>query len=169
MPAFDAQLGAAIVAFAYGKLGAQEGSGECFDLADHALTSAGASTASDYGTVTPTADYVWGVADSAANVQPGYILQFKNVTITTTTTTNNADGSSDTSTQTDSRPHHTAIVESMTGGVVTVLEQNVDPGGRVVQEHSFPLSPTHSSTNSGGTTVQIDVTGTINVYRPQRK
>src|ERR1700722_4604661 len=109
MPAFDAQLGAAIVAYASGRKGAQEGSGECFDLADHALTNSGASTASDYGTVTPTADYVWGVADTAANAQPGYILQFSNVTITTVTTTSNADGSSDTSTMTDSRPHHTAV------------------------------------------------------------
>ncbi len=67
-----------ILSFAQGKSGTQVGTGECYDLADRALAEAGAKSASDFGTVTPTADYVWGQDVPLSQTRPGDILQFHN-------------------------------------------------------------------------------------------
>ena len=67
-----------VLAYARQRVGRQVGSGECFDLADEALRNAGASSASEYGPITPTADYVWGRRVSRQEAQPGAIIQFRN-------------------------------------------------------------------------------------------
>src|SRR5436190_22770888 len=48
-----------VLGFAQRKRGSKVGNGECFTFADTALSTAGAKSAADYGTVTPDADYVW--------------------------------------------------------------------------------------------------------------
>jgi hypothetical protein len=155
-----APLGDQVVAFAREKLGQSVGNGECFDLADQALRSAGAKSAADFGTVTPNADYVWGTAVSLADVQPGDIIQFRNYRYDRTIAT-------DTRTDTDfqERPHHTAIVERVDGqGAITVLEQNV-PDGSAGQRSQLFFS--NVSTNSSGKRTIIAVRGRFRFYRPQ--
>ena len=172
----------------FGDDDSDSGDGECFALADQALKAAGAKSAADFGAVTADADYKWGTAVSTLNdALPGDIIQFRNfkivTTTTTVTTTTHADGSVDTQTSTDmqtlGRPHHTAIIWSQSGsGVANVLEQNVDPGGKVVQNDQLNFSDSTSSTSnvsqSGSdttktdTTVTIKVTGTKWIFRPTK-
>ena len=158
--AASAGLAGKIIAFARGKIGQRFASGECFDLVDQALRSAGAKSAADFGTVTKGADYVWGTAVTFADVQPGDVIQFRNYRYDRTIDT-------DTSTDTDfqERPHHTAIVETVDGnGALTVLEQNVPDGSPGQRMQLFFSSAT---TKSGGKTTKIVVKGTVRFYRPQ--
>lgn len=72
-----ASLGEQVLTFARRQRGRRVGSGECFDLADHALCHAGAKHASDYGEITASADYVWGREVNLSNILPGDIIQFR--------------------------------------------------------------------------------------------
>src|SRR5690242_3439860 len=56
-----------VVGYARRQRGSRVGNGECFTLADRALTNAGARSAADFGTVAPDADYVWGTATTLAD------------------------------------------------------------------------------------------------------
>jgi CHAP domain-containing protein len=134
--------------------------GECFDLADWALRTAGAKSAADYGSVEREADYVWGSQVSLAEVRIGDIIQFRDY---------RCDRSIDSETGTDTdfqeRPHHTAIVEKVEGqGVITVLEQNAPEGSPVRRSLLFFAD---STTKSGGRTTTIKVQGQFWFYRPQ--
>ncbi len=155
-------LGDQVVGFARGKVGQSVGSGECFDLADQALRSAGAKSAADFGTVTPNADYVWGSAVSLDDARAGDIIQFRNYRYDRTIET---DAGTDTDFQ--ERPHHTAIVEKRDGdGAATVLEQNA-PDGSPGQRNQLFFSSV--STNSGGRRTTIRVQGRFRFYRPQAR
>src|SRR5262245_12035102 len=66
-----------ILAFGRRQRGSRVGDGECFTFADRALTTSGARSAADYGTVTPNADYVWGSAVSLGNLQAGDVIQMR--------------------------------------------------------------------------------------------
>jgi len=169
-----------ITTFASTRSGQTVGTGECFDLADQALRAAGAKSAADFGTVTPTANYVWGRAVTLATLQAGDIIQFSHYsyTVTTTTTVTNADGSSSTDTQVDtqSRPHHTAMVLSVgANGAVTVWEQNVAGVRSVMQNQLFfttHADPPQVTTSGGSTTTvnrSVQVSGTRRYYRPQQR
>jgi len=186
-------LGQQVQTYAVNRVGQQVGSGECFDLADRALRAAGARSAADYGEVTADADYRWGDSVQLADLQPGDVLQFRDyeVTITVVVTSRKTfrDGSTEDSeeesTETYSRPHHTAIVSSrLGGGRLRVLEQNAPPRGgttpqRVVRSneiHTAGSTSTQSTVRqeSDGvvrqeTTTTITVTGTIWAYRPQAR
>ena len=182
-----------VVTFARGKAGQQVGSGECYDLADKALRSAGAKSAPDFGQITDDADYEWGDLVDAKDAQPGDIVQFRDYVVTKEThvvrRTTEKDGSwkeeDETRTETRDRPHHTAVVDAVDGvGNLTVLEQNVAaPGGSTpikrVQRNTLPTKssskpPVKTTKNSAGrvvtvtTTVTISVEGTVWVYRPTR-
>jgi hypothetical protein len=184
-------LGQRVHTWATNHLAQQVGNGECFALADQALRASGARSAADYGEVTADADYVWGSAVQLADVQPGDVLQFRDyevtIEVTVTRTKTFLDGSTeeseDTTTETYTRPHHTAIVSAkLSGGQLRVLEQNAPPRGsttpqRVVRRnelHTTGSSSTQTSVRqeSDGTvrietTTTITVTGTIWAYRPQ--
>src|SRR6266850_7983960 len=183
-------LGQKIVTFARGKLGQKVGPrGECFDLADAALGAATAKSAKDFGTITETADYVWGDGIDPKDAAPGDILQFRDHVITVTTTVLTitktpgfTEGSRrETNTQTITRPHHTAIVESNDGdGKLTVLEQNfahvkkvkrnVIPWFCIAAGTTEKLTPTKGGGSSETTTtVASTVEGTLWVYRPKAK
>lgn len=154
-----------VVGYAQHHTGERLGDGECFALADQALSSAHAKSASDFGTVAPDANYVWGTSVSLADLQPGDIIQFRDYRYERTVTTEHADGSSNFVTHSEERPHHTAIVESvLAGGEVVVLEQNAPQSSAVHRTHLFFTAGT---TTSGHTTTAITVQGTFWFYRPQ--
>ena len=156
-----------IIAFASHRRGQVHGNGECFTLADDALRHAGAKSAADFGQVTPDADYVWGTAVSRTDLRPGDIIQLRDYHLELESTTEHPDGSSESESRVESRPHHTAIVESIgTDGRVTVLEQNVPDGGPVTRNVLHLTSTTYTS---GAATVQAVVTGTFWFYRPQAR
>jgi hypothetical protein len=182
-------LGQKVVTFARGKLNQKVGPrGECFDLADAALGAAGSKSAKDFGKITTTADYVWGDEIDPKDAAPGDILQFRDYVInvaTTVVTITKRSGSTETrretNTQTITRPHHTAIVESNDGdGKLTILEQNFMHVKKVKRNvmpwKGFTVGPTKKLTpiKGGGstettTTVATTVEGTLWVYRPKAK
>lgn len=128
-----ADLRSQVLQYAKDKMGTKVGSGECFDLADFALKDAGAKTASDFGTVTPTADYVWGTEVALAKAKAGDILQYRDYkrSITVETKVTFPDGAwfSYSESQSIDRPHHTAVVASApVNSKLEVLEQNVARG-----------------------------------------
>jgi len=156
-----------IVGFARRKRGDKVGNGECFTFADTALSTAGAKSASDYGTVTPDADYVWGSAVSLKDLQPGDVIQMRDYRFDREVEVNNPDGSGSSDSDFGERPHHTAIVESVDGnGAVTVLEQNAPKGSAVRRSQLFFKD---SETTAGNRKTKIKVKGTFWFYRPQAK
>lgn len=157
-----AALGALVLQFVRDHLGGRVGNGECFALADGALRNAGALSAADFGTVTADGDYVWGTAVSLAQVQPGDIAQFRNYQYT-----RREENDKGWNERSESRPHHTAIVVSQDGnGLLSVIEQNAPVGSAA---HSVQLGFANNTTNSGGTTIRITVTGQVWFYRPQAR
>lgn len=155
-----------IVSFARQLRGQRVGDGQCFALADRALGAAGAKSASDYGTVTADADYVWGAVTSLSDVRPGDIIQFRDYQADIEIVTETPDATT-TRTERHSRPHHTAIVEEVgADGVVTVLEQNAPERSPVTRNRLRFSSGTFTS---GSTTTTVRVQGTIWYYRPEAK
>jgi hypothetical protein len=154
-----------IVNFAKQNRGKRVGDGECFTLANQALSSAGARTAKDYGTVTRDADYVWGSSVSLADLRPGDVIQMRGYRYDREIEVNNPDGSGSTNSDFQERPHHTVIVESVgANGAVTVLEQNAPRGSSVTRSQLFFSSGT---TTEGRRKTTITVQGTLWFYRPQ--
>ena len=172
-----------VFSYANSRLGQRVGSGECFDLADLALRAVGARTASDYGTITLNADYVWGRLVNQQVTVSGDVIQFRNyrmiITTVTRTTQRNGAWTEETRTQTQTRPHHTAIVASIgQNGAIDVLEQNIGTGvnRRKVQRNTLyfgsPARTTSSTTQGGATTVvttTMQVSGTARFYRAEEK
>ncbi len=167
-----------IAQFASTRLGQQVGDGQCFALADQALRSRSLKSASDFGTITPDADYVWGREVSLGQVQVGDVIQFRNYryeeTITTEVSRPDGSGGSGSEVQSESRPHHTAIVASVgANGELMVYEQNI--GGQMLVLHnrllfsSVTIGPNSTTVNGETTTVTrtITVTGTAKFYRAQ--
>jgi hypothetical protein len=171
-----ATIGDKVVAYVSTLQGRQVGDGECFDLADTALTANGLRSAAAYGEITPDADYVWGRPISLSQVQPGDVLQFRNFHIVKrmTTTMQGPGGqlSRSESEEEEERDHHTAIVERNFGDSISIYEQNVEPAGRVVQRNRIAIaSHTENETNeaeASQTFTQISVEGEVYAYRPVR-
>ena len=156
-------LGTQIVQFAQNRLGRRVGDGECFALADQALRGAGAKSAADFGSVSAEADYVWGTAVSLTNVQPGDIVQFRDYQYTR----REDDDDGAWRENSESRPHHTAIVVSNDGnGQLTLIEQNAPPGS-AARRIQMPFSS--DTTRRGATSVRVTVTGQVWFYRPQAR
>jgi hypothetical protein len=158
--------GRTIVGFASRRSGSRVGDGECFALADQALRSAGAKSASDYGTITPDGDYTWGVSVTLSDLQPGDVIQFRDYSYERTVVTQRSDATT-TETTTEGRPHHTAIVQSVDrDGAVRVLEQNSPVRSRV---HSTRLYFSSGTSTSGSRTTTITVRGTFWFYRSEAR
>ncbi len=168
------ELGNAIVAYAMTAKGREVGDGECFSLADQALTRAGARSAGEYSEITPDGDYIWGKPVSLAAAKPGDILQFRNFHILrrVTTTIRGADGSISQmqSQEMEERDHHTAIVTANLGTSLAIAEQNVEPLGRIVQQNTIDIASGTRQDASAGTQTATEtyVEGEIRAYRPQR-
>jgi hypothetical protein len=153
-----------IVAYSRRQSGQKVGDGECFTLANTALTNAGAKGAAAYGSVSPDVDYVWGTAVSLADVRPGDVVQFRNYRFDREVVTKKP---KEIVTDDDfqERGHHTAIVERVEGnGVVTVLEQNVE-GSPVVRTQLFFKDVPATTADNKTTTVKVS--GSFWFYRPQ--
>jgi hypothetical protein len=124
-------MNAEVLAYAESKMGTQDGDGQCATLASDAESAAGAEPWYDLGPTGANDDYVWGnlvatVAPngSTAGIAPGDVIQFHDVTTSQTVTLPNGG----TETTTTTAMHHTAIVVSVTGNVITLLQQNVGTG-----------------------------------------
>ena len=182
----DSDLNHKVYEFAHSQKGQFVGAGrECWDLADSALTYAGAQSSTTTG---KNDDYVWGAETGTHQVRAGDILQFRNyetkITTTTRVTFDDGEWSEKTQVNTTKRPHHTAIVATYNPSSVVVLEQNYPEGSRVV-ESTIPLSsisPTTKTTmktmkDSSGksrpatvsVTTTVEVKGQLKAYRPQPK
>lgn len=162
-----ASIGEQVVGYARNRRGQVVGDGECFTLADNALRNAGARSAADYGTVTPDADYVWGSAVALSDLRPGDIIQFRNYRYDREVETSHSDGSSETNTDFQERPHHTAIVERVgANGAVTVLEQNAPVGSAVTRSDLF-FSDRDDTSGERRTTIRVQ--GRFWFYRPEAR
>ena len=131
------------------------------------MSNAGARSASDYGSVTPDTDYVWGSSVSLTELQPGDVIQMRGYRYDRDVEVNNPDGSGSSDSDFQERPHHTVIVESVDGnGAVTVLEQNAPKGSAVRRSQLFFKD---SETTAGHRKTKIKVQGSFWFYRPQAK
>jgi CHAP domain len=155
----------AVVKFAQDSVSEKVGSGECYDLADKALQGAGAKSAPDHGVITGNANYVWGREVKLDDVKPGDVLQFKNYAMKARV--DKADGWSESK---ETRPHHTAVVESVgSDGTVVVIEQNIGKTAADKRTKRSTLALKGSSTKAGTVTTTVTVTGTVTPYRPVPK
>lgn len=123
-----------ILAFAQSKVGTQVGNGECWTLAAEALKAAEAE---------PPLLYVFGREVATSDVRPGMVLQFEAARF-------EGPGYY----QVYGAPHHTAIVASVRGTTLRILQQNVN-GDRTVQYGDLKLDDL--------------VSGTMTVYQPLPK
>ena len=184
--AYHAALNARIVAWLSARpLGAQYGNGECWTLAEDALSHAQARTSRQltphFG---PGADYVWGEPETDFSaVQPGDIVQLRDYQARLSTTVRDFLGTRPRPPVTIGRRHHTAIVLRVVvaGSLVEVIEQNVPlPGSiradRVVQINRLALrsvtGPIERRTSDLGepetsTTTYTVLGGSVRVYHPQ--
>ena len=187
-------IGKKVHSFANNRIGQQVGRGDCYDLADEALKTAGAKSAPDYGRITLKADYKWGKEVNLLDAQPGDILQFRahkiKIVRKIKTVKRYSDGGWEEETEekkrTQSRGHHTAIVSSNDGkGVLTILEQHVVPPGGNRVDKRVRRSRIHVSNSKRNlpkkiqrkgkviieveTNTTVTVTGKISVYRPEPK
>ena len=163
----SAGLGDKVAAQAKQRAGQRVGDGECFALADQSLKAAGAQSAEDFGTITPDADYTWGAQTSLSDVRAGDIIQFRDYRYDRKITVTAADGSTSWREDSQERPHHTAVVESVgTDGAITVLEQNAPKSSAV---HRTTLFFKDIDSTVGGTNTKITVQGKFWIYHPQKK
>lgn len=165
-------VNAQVVSFAQSRMGNRVGRrGECWDLAEEALRSAGARSSRDLGPVRPDSDYVWGTLIPLSSLQAGDIVQFRNYNLTIRTTTTTSSGGGSWNEQTQSRPHHTAIVAAIgSNGAIEVYEQNVGRR-RVVMRNTLYFQSSRSERREGGAVIvtQVTVSGTLWYYRPQAR
>ncbi len=169
--------------------GAAVGSGECFDLVDDVLRTAGAKSASDFGRITRHGDYQWsGKEVDLKDAKRGDALQFRDYITTITTTTKTTKKSPDgirveTETKTeetrrgDKKTHnHSAFVSSVgANGEIQVVEQTrEDPTVEKGDLHIRSDTASHRTrTEEYGVTTEIETkvvvthSGRIRVWRPE--
>lgn len=129
--------------YANSMMGKKVGDGECWSLVNEALKSAGAHQPGQGG----YGSYVFGKAIGLNELKPGDILQFENVVFKHT----NPNGSW----SQNNFPHHTAIVNSVSGRQIGLIHQNIN-GNKTVQTGTINLDDKQSG-------------GTLSAFRPQPK
>ena len=181
-----------IVTWIQGKMGQKVGDGECWTLAEQALQASGGYGSGHYGKITDDADYEWGTKIKLTEVKAGDILQFRDHVVRTLTKTSirfeDQSGWDEEDDQSSTQAHHTAIVKTPADadGRMAVMDQNSDPGGKIVQNQVlYTRSVAEKTTkevksvydeDAGKkrnatviTKVTITVTGKLWAYRPQVK
>ncbi len=149
-----------IVKFCKDHLGKKVGEGECTDLADAALQSAGAKRRTAFKEHPNKDDYVWGelvyaleIQDNSQKetkvpkrtIQPGDVIQFRDARFEGTKLRGF-------DIYRVSCPHHTAVVLAVKeDNMLSVLEQNIN-GKKVVVENTYRLTDLK--------------TGWVRIYRP---
>lgn len=120
---------AAVLGWVQPRVGhAAVGDGECFALVDLALRETHHYSADRFGPVGLHDDYVWGVAVPLAHVEPGDVAQFRDFEVRVAWTWETQLESGDGPFFSLTRPHHSAIVETVanrSSGEIVVIEQNV--------------------------------------------
>jgi hypothetical protein len=181
-------IGPAVLHFAEQQLGKKVGDGECATLAAYAIGAAGGKSSKELGPIGRNADYVWGRPictwtpgnASAKEVQPGDIIQFRDVKLTRNTKTSKP--------VRGSRPHvrtsgvetscvrHTAIVRAVNGDFVEILEQNVKdasaPATSKVIQRTICIVSTKTLRRQGSISIETQYSferGTMWIYRPYRE
>lgn len=160
-----------VLEYARGKYNQQVGTGECWDLAEEAVTQAGGESSKKLtganGKAFESADYKWGTEVKLEDALPGDVLQFKGHKFEEKTTTDSGWQSEE-----QNRGHHTAIVEKNLGdGRLIVLEQHVRPAGatevsKKVQRREIFVK--NGATFKEGKAVKtIKTKGVVKAYRPQ--
>jgi hypothetical protein len=158
-----------VLEFARAKLKQQVGTGECWDLAEDAVTQSGGESSKTLtgvkGKAFESADYKWGTEVKLDTAQPGDILQFKGHEFEET-----MEGGGG---QSQTRGHHTAIVEKNFGdGRLIILEQHVRPPGesevsKKVQEREIFVKNGATYRKSDGTKSTVKTKGIVKAYRPK--
>jgi len=161
-----------VLEFARAKLGQQVGTGECWDLAEDAVTQSGGESSKTLTGVTgkafKSADYKWGTEVKLDTAQPGDVLQFKGHSFDEKTTQSNGWTS-----ESQTRGHHTAIVEKNLGdGRLIILEQHVRPAGskqvsKKVQRREIFVKDGAIFNEPDGSTITVKTKGVVTAYRPQ--
>jgi hypothetical protein len=132
-------LNAKVLSYAQSVIGQRILRGECTDLIAEALRLAGAKGGSNFS---QPGFYVWGQAVSLSSAKAGDIIQFSP----------NAKFVMPNSWTQMGPSGHTAIIESINGNVVTLLEQNAPIGGPV-RRSTLDLS-------------KIEAGGSFQIFRP---
>ncbi|MEM9717909.1 MAG: hypothetical protein AAGA10_01590 [Bacteroidota bacterium] len=152
-----------VISFAESKKGLKVGRGECWDLAQQALTYAGARNSTDYRSQTRNENYIWGKEISLDKAKPGDVIQYRNF------------GGTKRETQTNGSwqevrfeaSHHTAILaKSLPHGAWEVFHQN-NQGQQFVTRDTITLWNTEYM--QGESTVSVSVKGKFWIYRPQER
>lgn len=155
-----------VLAFASAQKGKRFRDGECWTLAEHALTSANAITSTDiHGSdLSRTVDYEWGTEIAIGVAGPGDIIQFEDGWKFTRTVIA-PDGGEKGYTK-GVRVHHTAIVERVIirGIFLKIISQNLPPGTGVASM-DFYFAPYNFK--EGVNTVDVTVEGNAIFYRPK--
>jgi hypothetical protein len=149
--------------------------GECWTLAEHAVTGAGGTSSKTLTpNFSPAASFVWGTVVAASQLKPGDVLQFSGYDWTREIVTEvkyppyhpNGD-TTDSKIEGGKRgsPQHTAIVVNVIApGVVDVIEQNIPPTTGPVQTAQLVLTARPKSVTTTRVTVTyeegaVDATG----------
>lgn len=150
--------------------GKEKGGIDCFALVDELLKSTGGKRPSDFGAVTPKADYVWGDPVDLDRIQPGDILQFRDHIVKIRNQKRGEFNWEDTPPESLARrPHHTAIVVAVEkDGSVVVVEQNVWPDPKKVSRSVIARLAKGDETRlkSKNDRQIITVTGNVHAYHP---
>jgi hypothetical protein len=165
------------------------GSGECFDLVDEVLRTAGAKSARDFGRITRHGDYQWsGKEVDLKDAKAGDALQFRDYITKITTTTKTTRKTSErieveTKTETeetrrgDKKTHnHSALVSSVgVNGVIHVVEQSRELVA--VEKNDLHIrsdtSIHRTKKEEDGVTIEVETkvvvthSGRIRVWRPE--
>jgi hypothetical protein len=159
-----------VLEYARGKFDQQVGRGECWDLAEEAVTKSGGESSTKLtgvnGKAFETADYKWGTPVELKDAQPGDVLQFNGHSFEVKTTT-----SAGWTSEEQNRGHHTAIVEENLGdGRLRILEQHTRPPGetevskKVQRREIFVKNATIKEDKAVKT---IKSKGVVKAYRPK--
>ena len=149
-----------VLDFAESKMGEGVGRGECWDLAQQALTFAGARNSTDYRSQTRNSNYIWGKPVSLSQAKPGDIIQYRNFSGKRRETQQNGSWKE----LGFLAEHHTAIlVERLNHGAWKVYQQN-NEGQRFVTEDVVHLQDAKFIQES--LKIEVDVSGKYWIYRP---
>ena len=149
-----------VLKYAESKMGEGVGRGECWDLAQQALSFAGARNSTDFRSQTRNANYVWGKSVSLNQARPGDIIQYRNFSGKKRETQENGSWKE----LGFSAEHHTAILSKrLAHGAWRVYQQN-NEGQRFVTEDVVHLQDAKFTQES--IRVEVDVSGKYWIYRP---
>ena len=160
-PLEQESLNRKVIEFAQSKLGQTVGRGECWDLAQQALTRAQARNSTDYLSQTHNENYIWGNLVSLGKAKPGDIIQYRNFRGKVRETLQNGSWRE----LSFIAQHHTAILAQPLGeGRWRVYQQN-DQGQRFVTQDTINLLD--ATFQKGTRKIEVNVEGKYWIYRPE--